>query len=373
MSSKLCSNCGRPLRPGARFCGHCGTPVPVSPPAPSEAPVATGGEVCPHCGKPVRPGAKFCNSCGKPITPAAPPPSPAAVKGPISKPVAQPPSPRTKPAQKKWWLVVLIVLLVFCVIVAGGAAIVYIQDPFGWLRTMTPTQTVPESQATPATETLTPTISPTSETTPAPDTPATTELPSSPETASETPSQTTAPQFIFREDFETPLTENWHLWGSPFPQLRTGFSDRYMELLGEIPGTSGVASKLLIQLTPGTVIEFEARLVEDIPQSVIVFQWNPGEQKAQPIDRPGILQLTVDRRLLILETAMTQERCELPINGLVVHTYQLTFGDGGGVTVIVDFNPAQSCQVANIGIVPVDGRISFSGRGWVSSVKVYRQ
>lgn len=379
MSSRLCPNCGKPLRPGARFCGHCGSPVPVSPPASAGAPPATSENVCPHCGKPLRAGAKFCNHCGKPVAAApAPPgeaiaPPPPAARGPISKPVAPMAPARAKTGRKKWWLIGVVLLLVFCVVVVGGGAYVYLQDPFGWIRTMTPTLEITETQPAPTVETLTPTASATSGILPVSETPASSETLPATETQIIPPTQTSEPQIIFREDFEAPLTENWHLWGSPLPLLRTGFSDRYMELLSESPGTSGVASKLLIQLIPGTVIEFEARLVEDTPKSLIVFQWNPGLDKAQPRDRPGVLQLTIERTRLVLETAMTQGRCELPMDGLVVHTFQLEFFEGGAVEVIVDFAPAQSCRVENIGIVPVDGRISFSGRGWVSSVKVYRR
>jgi|GEM_PF-3817617 len=46
----FCSQCSNPLRPGARFCAKCGTPV--------------GQRVCASCGEPVSPGAKFCKSCG---------------------------------------------------------------------------------------------------------------------------------------------------------------------------------------------------------------------------------------------------------------------------------------------------------------------
>ena len=47
-----CSNCGRPLREGARFCDNCGNPVAVT---------------CPGCGKQLRIGARFCDECGAAI------------------------------------------------------------------------------------------------------------------------------------------------------------------------------------------------------------------------------------------------------------------------------------------------------------------
>jgi hypothetical protein len=55
----VCPTCQRPIRPGARFCTHCGTTLmPVSP-APGAA-----AAVCSRCGRPLRPGARFCSVCG---------------------------------------------------------------------------------------------------------------------------------------------------------------------------------------------------------------------------------------------------------------------------------------------------------------------
>ena len=45
----VCSACGAPLRPGARFCGVCG---------------AATEQRCSRCGTLLRPGASFCGSCG---------------------------------------------------------------------------------------------------------------------------------------------------------------------------------------------------------------------------------------------------------------------------------------------------------------------
>jgi VWFA-related protein len=51
-----CAQCGKPMRPGAKFCQLCGQPV-------SDALV---GDVtqCPNCGQSAQPGAKFCSKCG---------------------------------------------------------------------------------------------------------------------------------------------------------------------------------------------------------------------------------------------------------------------------------------------------------------------
>jgi hypothetical protein len=60
-SSATCSKCGGAIAAGAKFCGSCGAPAPVS---------ASAGRFCSGCGTKNDSGAKFCNSCGKPLTTA---------------------------------------------------------------------------------------------------------------------------------------------------------------------------------------------------------------------------------------------------------------------------------------------------------------
>jgi hypothetical protein len=51
-AAAICPACGETVRPGAKFCEHCGTPLVAA---------------CPKCGAAVRSGAKFCDSCGTPL------------------------------------------------------------------------------------------------------------------------------------------------------------------------------------------------------------------------------------------------------------------------------------------------------------------
>lgn len=46
-----CAQCGAELKPGARFCPECGTPVPRE-------------KHCTNCGVKLAPGVKFCPECG---------------------------------------------------------------------------------------------------------------------------------------------------------------------------------------------------------------------------------------------------------------------------------------------------------------------
>jgi hypothetical protein len=59
-----CLGCGSPLKPGIKYCGTCGAPVPQAPP-----PTPTN---CPQCGNAVDRGAQFCGRCGAEIAGAQP-------------------------------------------------------------------------------------------------------------------------------------------------------------------------------------------------------------------------------------------------------------------------------------------------------------
>jgi hypothetical protein len=81
-----CPNCHHLNKPQAKFCAHCGQPLPAAPPA------ASG--TCTNCGRPIRTGARFCNYCGAPQqAPAPPPPTPyppGYVPAPAPPPAYQP-------------------------------------------------------------------------------------------------------------------------------------------------------------------------------------------------------------------------------------------------------------------------------------------
>lgn len=59
-----CLKCGNDLKPGAKFCMKCGTPVSASV---NQVKSVETVAVCPQCGKPLKPGAKFCMGCGAPV------------------------------------------------------------------------------------------------------------------------------------------------------------------------------------------------------------------------------------------------------------------------------------------------------------------
>ena len=74
-----CTECGRPILLGSKFCPNCGAtaPVPAAPPTP--APIQP---ICPFCGQPLAPDAAFCASCGNKLPEQ--PQAPSAPTAPVS-------------------------------------------------------------------------------------------------------------------------------------------------------------------------------------------------------------------------------------------------------------------------------------------------
>ena len=192
MTDTACPNCGKPVRPGASFCGSCGHIISSTPsPGAQASPPLSARSVCPHCGKPVRPGAKFCPSCGKAIAPAevqpaaqppadqAPPPTPqivsippkdASTPSPVHDqppvPVRGPGMPAPPPAppgdkkpqgfSRKYGLWIILTLAL-CFIVTISLVLLYKYDPLGLGFNPTSTGTVTPTVKASLTFTPTPT------------------------------------------------------------------------------------------------------------------------------------------------------------------------------------------------------------------------
>lgn len=91
MAMTPCTKCGNLVRPGAKFCGKCGSAVV---PSTARAVPGTAENIpCPSCGNLNRAGARFCSRCRAPLNvstpPAAyPPASPATPPPPLVSPAA---------------------------------------------------------------------------------------------------------------------------------------------------------------------------------------------------------------------------------------------------------------------------------------------
>ncbi|MBL7903473.1 MAG: zinc ribbon domain-containing protein [Bacteroidales bacterium] len=116
----FCSNCGNPIKAGAKFCSGCGAQMS-----------APGGGSCPHCHNPVSGSEKFCVHCGAPIA--------KTISGQTStpSPALNPPAQEARQAsevQKKkkkgggLWKTLLIILLL---VISGLTALYFLGDEPG--------------------------------------------------------------------------------------------------------------------------------------------------------------------------------------------------------------------------------------------------
>ena len=405
-----CPNCGKPLRPGVRFCGNCGSQVPAGP-AQTQGNAAT--TLCPHCNSPVREGAKFCNNCGKsldqavqPTTPSpgaarpagAPPGSPPPVSPPpvagvapeAGRQAAARPATPARPRRSGWLLALVGILVIACLLVGVGGFF-YLRNQGGILsvlRGTTPSATLlpPTTQAVPAETTEAPTatvdLSPTETTEPLP----TTALPQETEPPiQDTPVITATstitvemlaqqPVTLLVDDFDGLLSLNWNTWGSPRPHIKPGPQNTsWLELVAEQPGSAGITSKREIPVpnAPGVMIEFDAQLDEMFPQYTITFDWDQMSYDRGPENTdPGVIHLEIRRNKMQFGTPMTASGCESELVGTALHTFTLRIVDNQGVDLYLDGDGLPACRIPNMGQDVVPGRISFSGLGWITHVLI---
>jgi hypothetical protein len=426
MVTTSCPNCGKPLRPGARFCGNCGHTIVNAPAAQSGAPPASPNTIaCPQCGKPVRVGAKFCSNCGKvlqpesvpPVTPVppAPPVSPAPFvekpdAGPTLKPAVQPqttaapavnqlagaPSARAaSPTQSRagsgrkiMWPLIILVLVVICGLI-GGAAYIYFKDPFSWFAAakasptvLVPSQTpelAPIGTATqaelatqnPPTPNSVVAVVPTEAITLTATLEGTSTILTTPVAPVTSTIRSDAPVILLNDYFNDPLNLNWKAWGSPRPILRSGPGDNWLELTAtEKPETAGVTTRMEIASTPGNVIEFEGQLNPNYANFPLYFDWDPLQFDRGPENTtPTVLHLEILNNRIILKAPAANNTCQKGFEGAKQHRYLLKFTGEKLVELYIDGNEQAICQL-DTGIKAIPGRISFSGTGWVSHVLI---
>lgn len=378
MTDVLCTNCGKPLRPGASFCGICGSGIPSEPSPEAQAvssPVVAEGPVCPHCGDPVRPGAKFCPSCGEVIQPLGTQPMAAEPDAPLS-PSPAPEDKKPKGFFQKYGLLIGLIA-VLCCVVTIAAGLLYQYDPLNWLAT--PTTTPTATQTPIAVETELPATN-----TPVPP-PSATAADTHTDVDTLVPSETPPPQLIptvtsgvtstlpaeiptfpiFEDDFSGALQVHWKMWGLPEAQIT---ANGELELTSQNPGDSGVTTQGSIQLRPGTIIQFLARVSDGGPQEVIFFDWDANKDDRTPDTGPGAIHLEIGNGWQQLETERNPLVCQNPLADIELHNYEIRFGEDRVVTFWVDGE--EICSLPGQGLPP-KGRISFSGRGWVDLVIVF--
>ena len=373
MATTSCPNCGKPLRPGARFCGNCGHTIPATPSAQAGAsPAGPDTIACPQCGKPVRVGAKFCSNCGKVLQqestlPAMPvPPAPSVPPAPpVEKPVSEPtietgsstptgcsasrqpaagaPSARVAaPSQSqagRWsqndvavdhpgiggdlragrrWSVCLLLKI----LLAGSRQLkpallpLFPARRLSWrrLRLRRTWNSRPKIPPTPTftvavVPAITVTLTATVEVTP-----TILLTPAVPVTGT-TPSG--APAILLNDYFNDPLNINWKAWGSPRPILRSGPGDNWLELTAtEKPETAGVTTRMEIANSPGNVIEFEGQLNPNYANFPLFFDWDPLQFDRGPENTtPTVLHLAIQNNRIVLQAPAANNTCQKEFKG----------------------------------------------------------
>jgi len=255
---------------------------------------------------------------------------------------------------------------------AAVGGYLYFQDPLGWRATATLTASpLPADTNTPQvieTQPEIPTL------TPVPTlaaTPTIEILPTEVITPTVEVSPTSEPVLIFEDDFSGALNAHWRAWGDPRPKISTGPGDNWLDLTAaEDYGSGGVTSRPEIVTAPGTEIVFRGQLNESYPQYVMFFDWDPLHYRRGPDNQdPGVIHFELHRNRLEVFAPLTRGNCEKELDGTAVHTYQMSIREGQSLELYIDGEPTPACQIADIGLAPVPGTISFTGVGWVTEVR----
>ena len=415
-----CPKCNRPVRPGAKFCGFCGTTLTPARLVASPQPAKNNGAAnCPHCNAPLRAGVKFCANCGKPVSdqkangqaagqaavqasgpvqPISPPPvAPPAPPRPAPEPTGRISTARGRRARRSRgrYIIYLVVLFVICLALAIPAVLLggpLVQE---WLVKTTPTSTVTETSLPVPTNTNTPEPTATSTSTS-----TATVTPSATPTQTQIPTQTARPTQVLRptytstpvaplleEDFDNALSEQWELWGNTDNITTTliiegNDSDTFLLLSSQDVTADGISSLAEdIPLEPGVMISFTANLTTpaintDLP--TLRFAWTPGTVTPLDLDpdEPLALELLIQPtsfNLTIILEDNTQGACTAELEA-GTHTFRIEVSETTEPKIFVDEQPV--CEDMTIFIQPFSqpgGRIHFSGSGLVDDIMVYLQ
>lgn len=404
--STTCPHCGSPVRPGTKFCGNCGKPIPAAP-----SPAAAIGPACPHCGKTVREGAKFCNHCGQSIVLESAAAAPVSVSPP--SPVGTAPPPTVVPAgpvaaqarKSSAWLVIGLLAVLLCGAAAVGAFLFRDQltsllpgarptatlaqpsaaatDTSVSLPTDTATATPPPTPTTTATvtplptETQTPT--PTSTATPTEVGTATPTLKPDRERETPKPFPTFDPpypfpfDFIFGDDFDKDWDDRWDTWGKPDCDIETFEGDDFLSIFSE-RNRGGISQRQPFTLTVGTEMQFVVRFPKTaVNPPVLVLDWDPADQLRQPGAPRGPIHMEIfpQSASIFMKNGSVPCVLRLPQNNSVQHTYVVRIDFDGVITVFNTLDASLVCEMTNFRSIPQVGRVSFSGQAMLGSFRVF--
>ena len=179
---------------------------------------------------------------------------------------------------------------------------------------------------------------------------------------------------LFEDTFDGSLSQYWLTWGEPRATIGAGFGDRWLDLKAiDHPGQAGVTTRsvIIISNTAGVAIEFEVQMDGRYPRAVLVLDWDPTTFDRGPENQEaGLVRLEIQTDQLKLYGRATRETCLHAITATAGHTYLLSLVEGQGSALYLDGAGQPACRIADLAIEPQPGKLSFSGLGWVSRVKV---
>lgn len=365
-----CPNCGKPVRPGSRFCGRCGSSLEIEKPISDHR--HQSGSTCPHCGKSVRTDAKFCSNCGRDLSPGTSPPQTRALTPEDSQapkkhtseevppPVETPPIVETSQSpQGTNRSLVLVTIILSIMVIALAGYIAWDVGLFGSGSSATPTPTLTLIAPTPsvkASETIAvnlpaPTITPQA---------------SSEPSVTASPTGTSPPTVIIDENFYGDLQSNWTVWGSPLPQVRAGLGN-YLELEAG-PRSAGITSIASFALQENIQIKFDTSLPGS-EEDLLSLDFDPKDNDRQPGSAPGPVHLDLGINQLRLVASSTPV-CVKPLPEQDVYRFILHFNIDG---LSLWLDNEQLCQPSIVGLPLDQVRLSFSGRGRLDNIMVTQQ
>jgi hypothetical protein len=116
-------------------------------------------------------------------------------------------------------------------------------------------------------------------------------------------------------------------------------------------------------------IELDAQMDGRYPQAVLVLDWDPAVFDRGPErQEPGLIRLEIQPDQLKLSGRAIRKACLQEFTTTSRHTYLLRLEDG--LALYLDGSDQPVCQIADLAIEPQPGKLSLSGLGWVSRLKV---
>jgi len=176
------------------------------------------------------------------------------------------------------------------------------------------------------------------------------------------------PITLVDEDFEAELEPNWNVWGTPTPEIKSGFGN-YLELNAE-PRGAGITSNdplPIFKLLPNTIIQFNANTVGFTAQDLLSVDWDPVQTIRRVGAEPGILHFDIgNTKMKLIVNNITI--CDIPVMDAKDQPYRITIDEAGMVS--LQIGDSVVCNPIQVVLPTDDGKISFSGRGKIDNILI---